>query len=104
MSEQQKAIDLLNKLAADLGLFGGRRKHKMNLWSPPHGWKGKVAYYFGYTPWKTEDPETGKVGFFALKYRRLKNGTFKLVKSVRFGRRKIAKARAIKWYNQYYHT
>jgi len=63
---------------------------------------GVTDSLFGYTPWKTRDG--GKVGYFALKYREFKNGKIKLVKSVRFGKRKTAKARATKWYNEYYRT
>lgn len=101
--DHQEAIDLLNEIARDLGVSGGRRKHSMNLWTPPHDWKGREKYCFGYTPWKTRDAETGKTGFFALKYRVFKNGRMQLVKSVRFGRRKKAKQRALEWYNKYYH-
>ena len=96
----QKAIDLLNQMAADLGLYG-RTKHKMILWRIPRGWQG-TKYYFGYTPWRTRDPETGQEGFFALKYRVFKNGRWKLVKSVRFGRRKVARERSLLWHRKYY--
>ncbi len=102
----QKAIDLINQLAAEVGInfgaFGSNRNRSSFLyWEPPKDWD-KTVYYFGYTPWRTTDPETGKTGFFALKYRRLKSGALKLVKSVRFGRRKIADARAHKWHEKYY--
>lgn len=97
MSEHQNVIDQLNKIWAEI--IGPSRKHSMSLWSIPRRWKG-TRYLFGYTPWKTKD--NGKVGYFALKYREFKNGKTKLVKSVRFGKRKTAKARAAKWYNEYY--
>lgn len=89
----------LNQLAARMGLLG--RKNALIYWDPPSGWKG-TPYAFGYTPWKQRNPETDKVGYFACKYRILKDGSLKLVKAVRFGRRKIAKARAEKWYEDYY--
>jgi hypothetical protein len=66
-------VDFLNKIAADMGLTG-RSKHSYNLWRAPKNWKGTI-YVFGYTPWRTRDPETGKEGFFAVKFRLLKNGT-----------------------------
>lgn len=96
----QKPIDILNQIAADLGLFPERTKHKMNLWRIPKGWMG-TRYYFGYTPWRTT-AETGEVGFFALKYRIRKNGSMKLVKKVRFGRRRVARQRSLLWYRKYY--
>ncbi len=107
MSPQfDKALDLINQIASDLGInFGGfgstRNRSSFLYYDPPRDWN-KTIYYFGYTPWKTTDPETGKQGFFALKYRLLKSGALKLVKSVRFGRRKIADARAHKWHEKYY--
>ena len=100
---QQKAIDLINRMAADLGLFPARTRTSLIWWRVPKGWDG-TRYAFGYTPWKTRDDETGERGFFAVKYRILKNGSMKLVKKVRFGRRKIAKARSVLWYRKYYET
>lgn len=97
-----KALDLINRLAADLGVFGGRNKSDYLYYEPPKDWDGTI-YYFAYTPWKTKDPETGKIGFWALKYRLLKtNGQWKLVKKTRFGRRKIASSRALQWHQKYY--
>ena len=96
----QEAIDAINQIAADLGLFGTRRNSFIH-WRIPKDWNG-TKYAFGYTPWRTEDE--GQVGFFALKYRVLKNGRMKLVKSVRFGRRKVAKARSLSWHRSYYGT
>lgn len=101
MSEHRKAIDLLNQIAADLGLSGGRTKHTYNFFSVPRGWKG-TRYLFGYTPWKTKDPKTGKTGYFTVKFRLRKDGGGRCVKKRRFGKRKVAKAYAIKWYNDYY--
>ena len=96
------ALSLINQLAADLGIFSGRQKSEFLYYDPPKDWSGTV-YYFAYTPWKTVDPETGKTGFFALKYRFLKTTeNWKLVKKTRFGRRKIASARALKWHGDYY--
>lgn len=104
MSEHRmdKAINLLNQYAAEHGIFGPTRNRSPYIYfEPPKNWEGTI-YHFGYTPWRTEDPKTGKTGFFAVKYRLLKNGTLKLVKSVRFGRRKIATKRANKWHADYY--
>ena len=97
-----KALGIINRMAADLGIFSGRRKNDYLYYEPTKDWNGTI-YYFAYTPWRTTDPETGKEGFWALKYRFLKSsGNWKLVKKTRFGRRKIATARARKWYNDYY--
>ena len=110
MSEQRfdKAFEVINQMAREMGLpsiFGrggsGRNRSSFIYYEPPKDWT-KTVYVFGYTPWRTTDPETGKTGFFTLKYRRLKSGALKLVKSVRFGRRKIAAARAQKWHADYY--
>lgn len=94
----REAIDLLNKIAADLGL-SPRHKTSFIHWRIPKDWQG-TKYAFGYTPWKTEDE--GQVGYFALKYRVRKDGSMRLIKKVRFGRRKVAKARSLTWHRQYY--
>lgn len=100
---KEDAIAMLNRIAAGYGLGGGRHKRSSILYSPPKDWKG-IRYFFGYTPWKTKDPETGKEGFFALKYRHMKKGNWmQLVKKVRFGKRKIARKRANIWYAHYYY-
>jgi len=91
--------EFLNQLAARMGLLG--RKSTLIYWDPPSGWKG-TPYAYGYTPWKQRNPNTGKVGYFACKYRILKDGSLKLVKAMRFARRKVAKARAEQWYESYY--
>ncbi len=101
MRNEQAAIDLINKLYADLVGSPRRNKSSFLYYEPPKDWD-KTVYIFGYTPWKTTDPEMGKTGFFALKYRQLKSGTLKLVKSVRFGRRKIADKRSHQWHEKYY--
>jgi hypothetical protein len=80
-----------------------RRKNKINWWSPPKGWT-RTVYIFAWTPWKTRDPETKTTGFYTLKYRVYKDGRWKLVKKLRFARRKIAKKRASQWYDKYYGT
>ena len=98
----EEAINVLNELAAEM-MGRSRRRKSFVWWNSPRGWQ-KTKYAFGYTPWKTKDDETGKTGFFALKYRILKNGMFKLVKSVRFGKRKTAKKRALQWYNKFYRS
>lgn len=84
---QQKTIDLLNQLAADLGLFGSRRSSFI-YWRIPKGWKG-TKYEFGYTPWRTRDPDTGEEGFFALKYRVLKDGSSSLSRRCGLGEGKL---------------
>jgi len=99
--DNQELIDDLNKIVASLGLLGQSRRNSLVYWNPPRGWTG-TAYLFGYTPWRTTDPKTGRRGFFAVKYRRLRDGNCKLVKSVRFGKRKTAKARSAEWYNGLY--
>ena len=100
---QQRAIDVLNQFAAEMGLYPRRQRHPFVYFAFRKASRGKrVVYAFGYTPWKTRDPETGKEGFFALKYRVYRNGQWKLVKSVRFGKRKIAKKRAWEWHQKYY--
>ncbi len=97
-----KALDLINQMASDLGIISNRQKSEFLYYEPPKNWKGTI-YYFAYTPWKTVDPETGREGFWALKYRFLKTtGNWKLVKKTRFGRRKIASARAQKWHDAHY--
>lgn len=98
---QQTAVDMLNQIFTDLLGPPGRNKSSFLYYEPPKDWE-RTVYVFGYTPWRTVDPETGKKGFFALKYRRLKSGALKLVKSVRFGRRKIADKRAHQWHEKYY--
>jgi len=65
-------------------------------WGIPKDWK-KTRYAFC---WTTQRDSKGK--FYALKYRILKNGTWKLVKKAQFGKRRVAKARSSKWHNQYY--
>lgn len=104
MSPQfDKALDLINKMASDLGIFPSKQKSDFLYWEHPKDWD-KTIYRFGYTPWRTTDPDTGKTGFWALKYRYLKTKKqWKLVKKVRFGRRKIATQRAYQWHQKYYH-
>lgn len=72
------------------------------LWSqivgrPPRFRYFKVGNDHYAFAWTTERAKDGK--FYALKYRITKT-TWKLVHKVSFGRRKIAKARALKWYNE----
>jgi hypothetical protein len=57
-------------------------------------WKTR-RYAFGYTPHRQVD---GK--FHALKYRMRANDSGSLVKKVAFGRRKVARDRAYKWYQE----
>ena len=95
----QNVIDVLNRIAADAGLIPKRQRSSFLWWPIPRTWKG-TKYAFGYTPWRTTFD--GKKGFFACKYRMLKNGNMKLVKAVRFGRRKVANERSYQWYLDYY--
>ena len=97
-----RALRILNLYAHDV-LGPQRTRNSFIYFDPPKTWAGTV-YLFGYTPWKTKDPHTGKTGFWALKYRQLKSGKCKLVKKVRFGRRKIATARAEKWHDAHYRS
>ena len=58
-------------------------------------WRVKGDHYaFAYTTERTNDHK-----FWALKYRITKKA-WKLVKKVGFGKRRVAKARAYKWYCQ----
>jgi hypothetical protein len=51
--------------------------------------------------WTTEPClEKGKKRFYACVYRILKDGTWKLKRRVGFAKRKVAKARALKWYEE----
>jgi len=101
MSMDKKTMEFINEIARGLGLWPHRNRNPFLFWRIPKDWK-ETKYYFGYSPHKTLDMETGKKGFFALKYRILKNGTCKLVKKVRFGRRKIASKRSLEWHKAYY--
>jgi hypothetical protein len=94
------ALDRLNEICRRLGIGPSTTRHDYLYWQEPEDWAG-TKYRFAYTPWKTYDPETGKRGFFALKYRITKK-RLKLVKKVRFGRRKIAKQRSREWYEKHY--
>ena len=102
-----KAFELINQMAREMGMpsiFGGASRNKSSYlyWDPPKDWNGTL-YQFAYTPWKTKDPETQKTGYWTLKYRYLKKKKqWKLVKKVRFGRRKIAHKRALEWYAKHY--
>ena len=99
------AMDILNKILAEAYGYGTqstRQKTDYFYYNPPDGWTGTI-YYFAYTPWKTKDPKTGKVGYWTIKYRYLKTKKQrKIVKAIRFGRRKIAHKRALEWYRKYY--
>lgn len=95
----QQAINHLNQIWNEVC---GETRHRNSYlhWRIPRNWKG-TRYQFGYTPWKTK--YNGKQGFFAVKYRETKN-KIKLVKAVRFGKRKVAKQRSLQWFNAYYGT
>lgn len=96
MQVEQKVIDDINKVLAKMGMIQPRTETEYYYWTAPKGVKSSIA--FGYTPHKRE--HHGKIGFFAVKLRKLKNGDMKLLKAVRFGKRKIAKRRALQWYHK----
>lgn len=99
---KRDTIREINRIAAELGLFGrGRRKHSFLFFYPPKDWEGRI-YRFAYTPWKTRDPETGQEGYFALKYRMRKDGSGTCVKKLRFAKRRVARAKAWQWHEKYY--
>ena len=99
------AEDILNHIFAvtQPRVKTGRRHATSHFYyDPPKDWAGTL-YRFAYTPWQTLDPETGKTGYWTLKYKYLKTTRqWKLVKKIRFGRRKIAKKRALEWYEKHY--
>jgi hypothetical protein len=92
-----EAISLMNKLYNDL-VGSTRSRRSYTYWRIPRNWKG-TRYQFGYTPWKTQ--YDGKKGFFAVKYRETKD-RIKLVKTVRFGKRKTAREQSSQWHDAYY--
>lgn len=85
-------IDILNQFAREMGI-STRHRHRLIFWRFPK--KGRLM--FAYTPWRQSD---GK--FHALKYRVYRDGRMKLVKDVAFAKRRVAKARSLKWHKQYY--
>ncbi len=103
MTHIQTAEDILNHVFSITRHRKPSRKRTHHFYyGPPKDWAG-TAYRFAYTPWETRDPETGKTGYWTLKYRYLKSAKrWKLVKKTRFGRRKIAKKRALEWYEKHY--
>lgn len=98
---KQDVLNRLNEMFGRMIGHTGRTKNTYIFWRIPQDWVG-TRYAFGYTPWRTD--YEGKTGFFAFKYRVLKNGTRKLVRAVRFGRRKIARGRSWKWHQKHYHS
>ena len=95
-------VDEINQIlskALSLPRYTGRNKNSFLYYTPPKEWT-KTVYIFAYTPWRTT--HNGIDGFWTLKYRVYKDGRWKLVKKVRFGRRKIADRRAKQWYDKYY--
>jgi len=103
MTQQRSpsAEDILNHIFS-ITQKQTRRKTRHFYYSPPEDWPGTL-YRFAYTPWRTRDPETRKTGFWTLKYRYLKKAKrWKIVKKIRFGRRKIAHKRALEWYEKHY--
>lgn len=102
-STKEEAIDMVNRIVADMGLHGrvsGKHKRSFLYHRIPKSWP-RTKYVFGYTPWKTK--HNGQTGFFALKYRMNKAGDqLKLIKAVRFSKRKVARNRSQHWHKQYY--
>jgi len=102
--EARDAVAALNTWARAM-MTGGKRpqapkqKSRYIYWFTPKGWTGTV-YRFGYTPWKQTIHDVK--AYWALKYRIYKDGSRKLVKAVKFAKRRVAKARAYKWYVEYY--
>jgi len=96
-TELEKVIETFNKVLEEQPEF--QIEYEMpnwRYWVIPKNWK-KTKYIFG---WTTQRDHNGK--FHALKYRILQDGSYKLSKSVAFGRRKVAKARSEKWFDKYY--
>lgn len=100
-SSKDEALEEINKIAAEmLGQTSGRHKRSFLYHRIPKNWLG-TKYVFGYTPWRTK--HDGKEGFFALKYRMIKGGdVLKLIKAVRFSKRKVARKRSSDWHKAYY--
>ncbi|MGB9022379.1 MAG: hypothetical protein WCC94_02975 [Candidatus Bathyarchaeia archaeon] len=87
-----KHADELRKLGEIFGPFMPSMP-RYNYWTLNLG-KGKATYAFG---WTTERDSDGK--FSAFIYRIVKKGkTWKLLKSLSYRRRKVAKAKALSWY------
>ena len=98
------AVDMLNRIFDEVYRRHAptRQKTSYFYYDAPEDWEGTI-YRFAYTPWRTTDPETGKKGFWSLKYKYLKTKKqWKLVKKTRFGRRKIARKRCLEWFAKYY--
>lgn len=89
----QKPIDILNQFARDVGKQPVKHRHRLIFWRYPKN--GRLA--FAFTPWRLEDGR-----FHALKYRVYRDGRMKLVKDLVFAKRRVAKARSLKWHKQYY--
>ena len=90
-----EALRVINQIAAEYGLFTTRMP-RFRYWTIPKRWTG-TRYVFG---WTTERDRHDK--FYAFKYRVLRNGDWKLVKKVAFAKRRIAKARSLRWHNRHY--
>lgn len=88
---EDRALNIINRIAQDYGLWPTRRKTGFFYYDPPYG-----AITFGYTPHKTE--HEGKIGFYALRIRIYKDGRMSFSKAVRFAKRKIARKRALQWF------
>ena len=94
--DEQEILDEVIKRVDKV--FGGdawRRTEDFELSLRCFGGK-RLGYLFC---WTTNRDSLGK--FWTVKYRVLKSGQLKQGKSVRFSKRKTAKARAEQWYDSY---
>lgn len=91
--------DLLREFAPELFASGPR----FHYWTHTTE-SGRVRWptRYAWTIERTKGAHHDDVGFYAMEYRRIwhdKNGeSWKMVREVRFGRKKVAKARAWSWF------
>ncbi len=91
--------DLLREFAPELFASGPR----YHYWShTPETGRVRWPTEYAYTIEKTKGAHHAEIGFYAMEYRRIrhdkKGETWKMVREVRFGRKKVAKARAWSWF------
>lgn len=94
-----KFNDLLREFAPELFAAGPR----YHFWShTPESGRVRWPTKYAWTIEKTKGARNDEVGFYAMEYRRIKHDsrgeTWKMIREVRFGRKKIAKARAWSWF------
>ena len=93
-------VKIFNDLWKNI-LGSSRRKNPLIYWESPKETFRRKKAIFGYTPWKTRDEK--QTGFYAVQYssgNRLNR--IRMVKKMRFSSRRKARARALRWYYQYY--